>query len=292
MPPEWRGVVDFLACDVTNAAMMESLLRDRDIHTVFHLAAQAIVGTAQRDPIPTLESNTRGSWTVLEACRSAGVRQVVFASTDKAYGAHAQLPYGEETPLRGRSPYEVSKSCADLIAQAYGTSLGLPVAITRCANFYGGADFNWNRIVPGTIRSALRGERPVIRSDGHFVRDYLYIEDAVSAYLTLADALEGRPELAGRAFNFGNCRPMTVLEIVRLILELCRRPDLTPEVRGEVSHEIREQYVDASLARIELGWRPAFSLEEGLERTIAWYRDVLARENADGDWTTLPARGV
>jgi CDP-glucose 4,6-dehydratase len=203
------------------------------------------------------------------------VRQIVVASSDKAYGTHERLPYTEDAPLQGRHPYDVSKSCADLIAQSYASTYGLPVCVTRCGNLYGGGDLNWNRLVPGTIRSVLKGERPVIRSDGSFVRDYFYVEDAAHAYLTLAERLAGRRELVGEAFNFSSGHPLTVLDLVRRILDATGRPDLGPEVRGEASHEIPHQYLDSSKACTVLGWQPRFTLEDGLARTIAWYQRVL-----------------
>lgn len=262
--------------DIRDGAVLARTLGEYEIETVLHLAAQAIVGVANRDPASTFEANIKGTWTVLEACRRAqGVRQVVVASSDKAYGPLEALPYDEETPLRGRYPYDVSKSCADLIAQSYAATFGLPVGITRCGNFYGGGDLNWNRIVPGTIRSALAGRRPILRGDGKSVREYLYVEDAVSAYMTLAEALALRPELAGQAFNFGHNRPWTVLEVVREILSLCGREDLEPDIRDEATNEIPAQYLDPTRAAAVLGWHPAYPLREGLALTIDWYRDAL-----------------
>jgi CDP-glucose 4,6-dehydratase len=212
---------------------------------------------------------------VLEACRrSPAVGQVVVASSDKAYGTRDQLPYDEDTPLRGCHPYDVSKSCADLIAQAYGATYQLPVVISRCGNFYGGGDLNWSRIVPGTIRAVLRGERPVIRSDGQYVRDYFYVEDGAAAYTLLAERLAADPRLRGRAFNFSDESPVSVLALVRRVLALMGS-DLEPEVLDEATHEIREQYLSAARARAELGWHPLFSLDEGLRRTIGWYRDFF-----------------
>jgi len=264
---------------------MERALGEYEIDTVFHLAAQTIVGIANRNPVSTFESNIRGTWTVLEACRrSPAVRQVVVASSDKAYGTHERLPYLEDAPLQGRHPYDVSKSCADLIAQSYWATYGLPVCVTRCGNLYGGGDLNWNRIVPGTIRSALRGERPIIRSDGSCVRDYFYVEDGALAYLMLAEQLAARPELAGEAFNFSNESQLTVLAIARLILRLTGYDDIELEVLGHASNEIAHQFLDAGKARDLLGWRPQFTLEEGLCRTIDWYSQYLMnveRRNAE-----------
>ena len=261
--------------DVRDGAVVERILGEYEIDTVLHLAAQTIVGIANRNPVSTFETNVAGTWAVLEACRrSPLVRQVVLASSDKAYGEQERLPYREDTPLEGRHPYDVSKSCADLIATSYAVTYGLPTVITRCGNFFGGGDLNWNRIVPGTIRSVLRGQRPVIRSDGSLIRDYFYVEDGAAAYMQLAEWLAANPGGAGEAFNFSNETQLTVSEVVERILRLLGS-DLTPEIRGEASHEIPAQFLDASKARSMLGWEPLFTLEEGLERTIAWYREAL-----------------
>jgi CDP-glucose 4,6-dehydratase len=261
--------------DVRDQALLERALGEYEIDTVIHLAAQTIVGIANRNPVSTFETNIGGTWALLEACRrSPTVKQIVLASSDKAYGEHDRLPYDEETPLQGRHPYDVSKSCADLIAQAYATTYDLPVTITRCGNFYGGGDLNWNRIVPGTIRSVLRGRRPIIRSDGHYVRDYFYVEDAAAAYVLLVERLAKNPDLCGQAFNFSNETQVTVLELVERILKLMGS-NLEPDVRNEVTNEIRCQYLSAAKARRVLGWRPLFTLGEGLQRTIEWYKNFL-----------------
>lgn len=261
--------------DVRDQALLERALGEYEIDTVFHLAAQTIVGIANRNPVSTFESNIAGTWALLEACRrSPTVKQIVLASSDKAYGDHANLPYSEDTPLQGRHPYDVSKSCADLIGQSYAVTYGLPVAITRCGNFYGGGDLNWNRIVPGTIRSVLRGQRPVIRSDGSYIRDYFYVEDGAAAYILLAERLAADPALRGQAFNFSNEIQVTVLELAQRILALMES-GLEPEIRGEASNEILHQYLSAERARRDLGWRPLFTLDEGLRATIAWYREFL-----------------
>jgi CDP-glucose 4,6-dehydratase len=204
------------------------------------------------------------------------VKQIVVASSDKAYGAQPQLPYAEDMPLAGRHPYDVSKSCSDLIAQMYAVTYGTPVCITRCGNFYGPGDLNWNRIIPGSFRSVIRGEPPVIRSDGAYVRDYIYVDDGAAAYLRTAEALAARRDLAGEAFNFSNEAPIDVHGVVRKVLEVTGRTDLVPEVRNEVTHEIREQFLDASKARRVLGWKARFTLEEGLQRTYGWYRAFLS----------------
>jgi CDP-glucose 4,6-dehydratase len=261
--------------DVRDQALLERVLGEYEIKTVLHLAAQTIVPVANRNPVSTFESNVGGTWSMLEACRrSPRVEQIVLASSDKAYGPHETMPYLETAELRGRHPYDVSKSCADLIAQSYAATYRLPVAITRCGNFYGGGDLNWSRVVPGTIRSALRGERPVVRSDGQFVRDYFYVEDGAAAYLTLAEALGTRPDLAGEAFNFSSEQQASVLEVVGRILALMGST-LAPDVRNEACHEIRHQSLSAEKARRVLGWSPRFTLDEGLRRTIAWYRGLL-----------------
>lgn len=259
--------------DVLDQKLLERLLGEYEVNTVFHLAAQTIVPVANRNPLPTFETNIRGTWMLLEACRrSASVQQIVLASSDKAYGDQAELPYREEVSLHGRYPYDVSKSCADLIAQTYATTYRLPVVITRCGNLYGGGDLNWNRIVPGTIRSVIRQERPVIRSDGSLTRDYFYVEDGALAYLTLAQRLAEDRSLIGEAFNFSNERPMSVLSMAQEILRLMERADLEPIVKNEAAHEIPHQYLSAVKARERLAWEPRFSLEEGLRRTIRWYQ--------------------
>ncbi|MCL4487621.1 MAG: GDP-mannose 4,6-dehydratase [Chloroflexi bacterium] len=261
--------------DVRDQAVLERALGEYEIDTVIHLAAQTIVGIANRNPISTFETNVGGTWALLEACRrSPKVKQIVVASSDKAYGDQEQLPYSENTPLQGQHPYDVSKSCADLIAHTYATSYGLPVAITRCGNFYGGGDLNWNRIVPGTIRSILREHRPVIRSDGRFVRDYFYVEDGAAAYMLVAEQLAAHLELRGEAFNFSNELQITVLKLTECILSLMNS-DLIPDVRNEASNEIRHQYLCAAKAREVLGWAPLFTLEAGLRRTIRWYQEFF-----------------
>jgi CDP-glucose 4,6-dehydratase len=261
--------------DVRDQALLERVLGEFEIATVLHLAAQTIVTIANRNPVSTFESNVAGTWALLEAGRrSSTVKQLVLASSDKAYGESADLPYREDMPLLGRHPYDVSKSCADLVAQAYATTYGLPVVITRCGNFFGGGDLNWNRVVPGTIRSILRGHRPIVRSDGRFVRDYFYVEDGAAAYMLLAERLAQDGSLAGQAFNFSNEVPVTVLEVVDRIRGLMGS-SLEPDVRNEATNEIREQYLSASKARTLFGWRPQFDLDQGLERTIGWYRDFL-----------------
>ena len=272
------GYIDNIAIvngDVTDYALVERALNEYEIDTVFHLAAQTIVSIANRAPLSTFETNIKGTWTVLEAARrSPTVSRIAIASSDKAYGELSTLPYTEGMALRGCYPYDVSKSCADLIAQAYAATYSSPVAVTRCANLYGGGDLNWNRIIPGTIRSAIRNEPPVIRSDGTLVRDYLYIEDAIRGYLTLAQELD-RAEVQGKAFNFGTGTPASVLQVVETVVALSDHPDLKPVIHGEAPNEIQEQYLDSTLSGQVLGWEPAHSMEEGLRETMKWYREFL-----------------
>ncbi len=267
--------------DVRDRETLERTLGEYEIDTVIHLAAQTIVTIANRNPISTFETNIAGTWNVLEACRrSPRVKQIVIASSDKAYGDQEVLPYDESTPLQGRHPYDVSKSAADLIANTYAVSFDLPVAITRCGNFYGGGDLNWNRIIPGTIRSILRGQNPVIRSDGNYIRDYFYVEDGAAAYMLLAEKLVERPELKGEAFNFSYGNQLTVLELTRRILARMES-NLEPEVRNEADNEIRKQYLNADKARRKLGWSPLFTLEDGLDKTIEWYKEFLTMESLE-----------
>jgi CDP-glucose 4,6-dehydratase len=251
-------------------------INEHETDLVLHLGAQTLVGAARRSPLATFEANIRGTYNLLEAARVSGglVRGVVVASSDKAYGDSDALPYQESHPLAGRHPYDVSKSCADVVALAYAHSYGVPVAVARCSNVYGGGDLNWSRLVPGTVRSLHRGERPVLRSDGSPVRDYLYVEDAVAAYLALAAQLD-RPEVAGQAFNFGSESPVTVHEMVRAIQDVMHVP-LPPTVAGEGRHEIRAQALCAQKARTVLGWSAQHDLAGGLEKTVAWYRDFFA----------------
>ncbi len=270
-----RARVNVVRGDLSRPAVLERVLGEYEIETVFHLAAQTIVGIANRNPVSTFESNIRGTWNLLEACRrSPKVSAVVLASSDKAYGDQTVLPYTEAMPLQGKHPYDVSKSCADMIAQSYATTFGVPVAITRCGNFYGGGDLNWNRVVPGTIRSVLRGERPIIRSDGKYVRDYFYIEDGAAAYMLLAERLTANKKLIGAAFNFSNETQITVIDLVDAVLKKMGSK-LKPEIQNQASNEIRHQYLSAERARKELQWHAKYTLDEGLERTIAWYKEVL-----------------
>lgn len=264
--------------DMCDQALLERTLGEYEIDTVINLAAQTIVGIANRNPISTFETNIGGTWSILEASRRIStVKQVVLASSDKAYGKADELPYDEATPLRGQHPYDVSKSCADLIGQTYAETYDLPVVITRCGNFYGGGDLNWNRIIPGTIRAVLRGHRPVIRSDGQYIRDYFYVENGAAAYTLLAEKLAENPDLRGHAFNFSNEIQVTVLELVQRILTLMGS-DLEPDIRNEAAHEIKHQYLSAEKARQMLDWEPLYTIDTSLERTIEWYRDFFQEE--------------
>ncbi|MED4830035.1 GDP-mannose 4,6-dehydratase [Bacillus atrophaeus] len=256
--------------------VIERALGEYEIDTVFHLAAQAIVGVANRNPISTFEANILGTWNILEACRKHPlIKRVIVASSDKAYGDQENLPYDENMPLQGNHPYDVSKSCADLISHTYFHTYGLPVCITRCGNLYGGGDLNFNRIIPQTIQLVLSGEAPEIRSDGTFVRDYFYIEDAVQAYLLLAEKMEEN-NLAGEAFNFSNEIQLTVLELVEKILK-AMNSNLKPNVLNQGSNEIKHQYLSAEKARKLLNWTPAYTIDEGLEKTIKWYTEFFKK---------------
>ncbi|GLF88245.1 MULTISPECIES: GDP-mannose 4,6-dehydratase [Bacillus] len=255
---------------------IERALGEYEIDTVFHLAAQAIVGVANRHPVSTFEANILGTWNVLEACRRQPlIKRVIVASSDKAYGDQEQLPYDEDMPLNGKHPYDVSKSCADLISHTYYNTYGLPVCITRCGNLYGGGDLNFNRIIPQTIQLVLEGKAPEIRSDGTFIRDYFYIEDAVKAYLLLAEKMEEKG-LAGEAFNFSNEIQLTVLELVDKILK-AMGSELKPRILNQGTHEIKHQYLSAEKARKLLDWKPDYSIDEGLDKTIEWYREFFQK---------------
>ena len=253
-------------------------MNEYEIDSVFHLGAQTIVGTASVSARSTFEANIRGTWNVLEACRTCAKRieRVVVASSDKAYGVHDKLPYTEDAPLQGRFPYDVSKSCADLISFSYFHTYQVPVAITRCGNLFGGGDLNFNRLIPGTIRSALQNESPIIRSDGKFVRDYFYVKDAVNAYRVLAERM---PDVStvGEAFNFGTETPISVLDIVKQILRLTGCTGLKPTILNEACHEIREQYLDCTKARRTLDWAPSHTPDDAISETIEWYKAWLER---------------
>jgi CDP-glucose 4,6-dehydratase len=271
--------VNVVEGELEDFGLLRRVLDEYAIDSVFHVGALTDVGTANRSPLLTFETNIRGTWNLLEACRQAApaVQRIVVASSDKAYGIHDELPYNERTPLQGNFPYEVSKACTDMLAQTYFQTYRLPLAITRCGNLFGGGDLNFKRLVPGTIRSVLNDERPLIRSDGSMVRDYFYVRDAVDAYLHLAERLPDEG-VVGEAFNFSSERPLSVLQLVELLLELLDRSDLQPQILNEVSHEIPHQYLDCSKARRVLDWSPARSFESALRETIDWYSTWMRGE--------------
>ncbi len=272
--PETHAI-KYVRGDVCDQALIERVLGEYEIDTVFHLAAQTTVQVALRNPVSTFETNIGGTWALLEACRrSPKVRQIVVASSDKTYGEQNELPYTEDAPLLGVFPYDASKSCVDILVRSYAKTYELPVAVTRCGNFYGGGDLNWNRIVPGTIRSIIRGDNPVIRSDGKFIRDYFYIEDGALAYMTLAEKLAEDRALIGEAFNFSTETPLTVTEIAGMILNIMGSK-LELEILNQVSKEIPAQYLSAAKAHRVLGWKPHYTMKEGLEKTVQWYRDFF-----------------
>ena len=264
--------------DVTDATLTERIFSEYEIETCFHLAAQTTVGIANEVPVPTFETNIRGTWLMLEGARRwRGLKQMIVASSDKAYGEHEQLPYTEQAALQGAHPYDVSKTCADVLTRAYAHTYGMGAAVTRCANMFAGGDLNWNRVVPGTMRSLLQGKRPVVRSDGSMRRDYLYVKDVVAAYITLAEAMEIDPNAhKGMAYNFGLGQPISVLDLVALMTEISAHPGLNPVVENTASNEIQDQYLASDLAIERLGWRPQYSLREGLTETMAWYSDYFS----------------
>lgn len=265
--------------DLRERGHVERAINEHDCDAVFHLGAQTLVGPANRAPLETWESNVRGTYLLLEACRqlSGLVRTIVIASSDKAYGTAEALPYSEDTPLRGLHPYDCSKSCTDLISQAYANTYKLPLVVARCGNIYGGGDLNWSRIVPGTIRWILNGQRPILRSDGTCLRDYLYAKDAADAYMAMGEGIETRG-VAGKAFNFGPGTPHSVLDIVNTIARLMNRPDMSPIIEATARSEIQDQYLDSTAARELLGWKPKWSLDQGLKASIDWYTAFLKQQ--------------
>ena len=273
---DWLDLVDVVQGMIEDADTVERAVHEYEVEVVFHLAAQTIVGVANHSPVATFEANVRGTWNLLEACRTAPhVKAVLNASSDKAYGTADALPYTEETPLRGRHPYDVSKSCADLIATSYHNTYGLPVCTTRCGNLFGPGDLNWSRIVPGTIRSLLRDIRPVVRSDGSNLRDYLFVQDAVEGYLTLAEAMLAKvPGVVGEAFNLSLGQPQSVLQIVSRITAAVGS-DIEPDVLNQAVGEIHDQFLSPTKACEVLGWSAGIGLDEGLRRTVEWYRAHL-----------------
>jgi len=277
-----EGLIDQITTvsgDLESLPTLERAIAEYNPHTVFHLAAQPLVQVAKRDPVGTLRANVMGTWNVMEACRLTGRAHVVVASSDKAYGATDNLPYRETHPLQGRYPYDVSKSCTDLVAQMYAATYGVKTAIARCGNLFGGGDLNFDRTIPGLIKATLANERFVIRSDGQFVRDFLYVKDAAESYLILGQRLSEDKSISGEAFNFSLEERLTVLEIVQMALRIMGRSDLDPVIQNIVTTEVREQYLDASKARERLGWLPKYSMEEGIRETVEWYREHFAAEN-------------
>lgn len=255
---------------------IERAINNHEVDSIFHLGAQPIVGVADRAPRHTFESNIQGTWNLLDACRTLSplVKRIVVASSDKAYGTQLNLPYTEDMSMNGDHPYEVSKSCTDLIATTYARTYGTPVTIARCGNIYGGGDLNWNRIVPGTFRSLLRGEQPVLRSDGTFVRDYLHVDDIVSAYLSLGEQTDN-PLFAGQGFNFSDESPLTVMEIYKAICEAAGKAETMPKILNAASSEIKDQYLDSTKAHKLLGWQASVNLKDGLSKSFDWYRDLI-----------------
>ncbi|HZD50986.1 MAG TPA: NAD-dependent epimerase/dehydratase family protein [Silvibacterium sp.] len=277
-----EGLIDGIVTvpgDVECLPTMQRAIAEYEPHTVFHLAAQPLVQVAKRDPVGTLRANVMGTWNVMEACRLAGTSNIVVASSDKAYGTSEALPYRETHPLQGRYPYDASKSCADLIAQMYAATYGTKTAVARCGNLFGGGDLNFSRTLPGLIKATLAGEPFVIRSDGKFVRDFLYVKDAAECYMILGEKLGEDPSISGEAFNFSMGERLTVLDIVNVTLEIMGRTDLKPVIQNIASSEIREQYLDASKARERLGWQPRYDMTEAIRETVDWYRKYFAAEN-------------
>ncbi|MEY2477461.1 MAG: CDP-glucose 4,6-dehydratase [Actinomycetota bacterium] len=275
----WVGRVSIVEGDITDQALVERMLGEYEVRTVLHLAAQTQVGVSNRNPVSTFDANIRGTWAALEAARrSPRVEQIVVASSDKAYGAQPVLPYTEDMPLLAVNPYDVSKACADMLSLSYHETFDLPVSITRCGNFFGPGDTNWERLVPGSIRALLSGERPIVRSDGTPTRDYLHVEDGARAYLLLAESMARDPKVVGRPFNFSTETPVTVIELLAMIQRIVGAEDLRPDVQSTATHEIPHQFLSATQARDDLGWAPRYDLDAALRQTVGWYRDFL-RDN-------------
>ncbi|MCB0033770.1 MAG: GDP-mannose 4,6-dehydratase [Anaerolineales bacterium] len=278
------GIIDHIRVahgDICDYHLVERVIAEYEVDTIFHLAAQTQVTIANRSPMSTFETNIKGTWQILEAARhNPTVERIVIASSDKAYGVQTELPYREDAPLQGRFPYDVSKSCADLISLSYAHSYGMPVAVTRFANLYGGGDLNWRRIVPGTIKSVLRNEQPIIRSDGTFQRDYIYMMDAVRGYLIVGENVM-RDDVRGEAFNFGMDKPATALEMVETIIKISDHPELKPVILDQAENEIPHQYLDSAKAHKLLGWKPQYDLEAGLNASLKWYESYFLENNPD-----------
>jgi len=267
-----KNEIKFVELDVQQFAAVENVVREHGIQLIFHLAAQSLVGEALTKPLLTTSTNVMGTANILEAARLSDVRGVVLASSDKAYGDQDDLPYFEDAPMMGRFPYDVSKSCADMLARSYWHTYRLPTAVLRCGNLYGGGDVNWSRIVPGTVRSCLAGKRPIVRSDGTLVRDYVYVEDATDAFLLVGNALLKGSTVNGAAFNVSREEPHTVLEVVDMIRNATNRNDLEPIIEATARGEIQAQYLSGSLMKTQFNWSPKTDLPEGLLRTVDWYR--------------------
>jgi len=269
-----RDKVTVIQGDIIDISCLQRIINEKEIDTVFHLAAQAIVGVANNSPLSTFESNIKGTWNVLEVCRlNRNVKRIVVASSDKAYGVQEKLPYTEESPLLGTYPYDASKACADILTKSYYKTYGLPVAVTRNANTYGGADLNFSRIIPDAICTLLKDKQFVIRSDGTFERDYMYVKDAVSAYLTVAENLD-KEEIHGEAFNFGTVNPVSVIDLFKKIVGLMGK-DIEPKILGEAKNEINRQFLSIDKVKKVFGWQPGYSLDEGLKETIEWYKENI-----------------
>lgn len=272
--------IRLITADLEDFEATADLIRGNEIQFVYHLAAQSLVGEAARDPLGTFRSNIEGTWNILEACRrwrekSTQFKGIVVTSSDKAYGDGPALPYTEDMPMDGRFPYDVSKSCADLISRSYFYSFRLPVCVMRFGNLYGGGDLHWSRVVPGTIKSALFNEPPLIRSDGTPVRDYVYVKDAATAALMLGERMLVDDSIYGESFNASNEKPIDVLSLVKLILQLCNKPELEPRILNRAALEIQRQYLSSDKIRNTLGWKPDFELEAGLDETIRWYSNYF-----------------
>ncbi len=279
---DWRGKASEVQGQLQDQALMERFLGEFEVRTVFHLAAQTQVRVANNNPVSTFDSNIRGTWTLLEACRrTPGIEQIVVASSDKAYGDQPTLPYTEDMPLLATHPYDVSKAAADLVCMSYRKTYGLPLSMSRCGNFFGPGDTNWDRLVPGTIRSLLAGERPIVRSDGSPTRDYIHVADGASAYVCMAEKMADDPAAVGEIFNFSVESPMNVIDLVELVRKAAGRMDLEPVVQAGARNEIQDQFLSSEKARRVLGWTPRMSMDEALSSTVDWYRDFLAEEGRD-----------
>ena len=271
-----RNNINIVHGDLVNFDVCNRVMKEYEIYSCFHIAAQAVVGTANISPLSTFESNIKGTWNILEAARlSRFIKRIVVASSDKAYGIQNKLPYTEESPLLGLYPYDASKACADILARAYFKTYGLPIGVTRNANTYGGADLNFSRLIPGTIRSLLLNQQPIIRSDGTLERDYMYVKDAVNAYLTLASNLH-RKDVQGDAFNFGTCKPISVLNIYNKIIKLMGKK-IKPKVLGQAKNEIDMQYLSTQKAKKILKWQPKYNIDQGLKETVLWYNGFFRK---------------